>query len=382
MCPCCPGGTPPEKKGLIREGNGLLEVSSRREGPPAGAALLESMLIGSSSAIAAIRRLVLHVAGTEANVMIHGESGTGKEVVARAIHLLSNRSQGPFVPVNMAAIPPGLAESLLFGHDMGSFTGAHQAHPGWCRAADGGTLFLDEIAEIELQMQPKLLRFLQEGTIQAVGAPSFDRLDVRIVTATNRDPRSAVAEGALREDLFFRLHVIPISIPPLRERREDIAELAAVFLRRASARHQRLARVFSADALEVLRSFEWPGNIRQLENAVERVVILAQGEVIEASDIPAEFQSPEDSVSSGGGREHQSDGLGGGAVPSAADLRDMTRYQRQERAMILQALQQTGGHVVEAARLLGLGQATVYRKIKRYAISRNSASRSKLRQPI
>jgi DNA-binding NtrC family response regulator len=331
---------------------------------------LTQIIRGRSSAIEAIRNVIRHVAPTQATVMIHGESGTGKELVARAIHNLSKRSEQPFVPVNMAAIPNGLAESFLFGHEKGSFTSAVQKQKGWCRVAHRGTLFLDEIGEMELEIQPKLLRFLQEGSIQTVGAQTVEKVDVRLVTATNQDPRDIVREGRLREDLFFRLNVIPIYIPPLRDRCDDIEELAMLFLQRAAERHERPVRGYSDEAMEVLVRHDWPGNVRQLENMVERLVIFAEGDLVEAMEIPAEIHAPARrrfplAVDSQNGNGH--------ATVADSELAEniidrLSPFQINERTVIIDALQRADGHVIEAAGLLGLGQATMYRKIKQYVI--------------
>ncbi|QDU56907.1 sigma-54 interaction domain-containing protein [Aeoliella mucimassa] len=345
---------------------------------------LRSFLRGTSPAMQAVRRQVAEVASTNATVMIWGESGTGKELVAQAIHRLSPRNDSPFIPVNMSAIPEGLAESLLFGHLKGSFTHATQNQLGWCQAADKGTLFLDEIGEMELTLQPKLLRFLQEGKLRKVGSQQEEAVNVRIIGATNRDPVSIVNEGRLRQDLFFRLNVVPIHLPPLRERPEDIAELAELFLKRAVENHNRTVGGFSQDALDVLEAFDWPGNVRQLENAIERIAIFAKGEIVEPMDIPAEFHSPSfrASVHSPLGlsatspmRNYHSQATNGGQpLPIASEretsiaLAELTPIQRRERAAIIEALQHTDGHVVDASQLLGLGQATVYRKIKLYGI--------------
>jgi DNA-binding NtrC family response regulator len=324
---------------------------------------VKALIQGDSAALRSVRQLIVDVADTCATVMIYGESGTGKELVANAIHRLSKRAAGPFVPVNMSAIPQGLAESMLFGHEKGAFTNAVDRHLGWCALADGGTLFLDEIGEMELAIQPKLLRFLQEGSIQRVGSGKQTRVDVRLITATNRDPSVVVEEGRMREDLFFRLHVVPIYLPPLRQRPEDIAPLAELFVHRAALRHGRSVQGFTKAALDILTQFNWPGNVRQLENAIERLVIFSRHTIIEPMDIPAEFHSPAPisrcvpRFSDADLDLHpQSDGLG------------LTAIQRTERTAIIDALQRTGGHVVDAARLLGLGQATMYRKIKQYAV--------------
>ena len=336
---------------------------------------LERFILGCSADIQSIRERILNVASTRATVMIFGESGTGKELVARAVHHFSDRSQQPFVPVNMSAIPEGLAESLLFGHEKGSFTSAFEKHQGWCQTAHGGTLFLDEIGDMELAVQPKLLRFLQEGTLQTIGARSNSQVDVRLITATNRDPKTIVQEGRLREDLFFRLHVVPIFVPPLRERREDIAVLADYFLRQAAERHGRKVTGLSEEAMQVLSRFNWPGNVRQLENAIERIVIFAEGEMAQAMDIPAEFHAParmwngHDNGHEEIVREWQWPRQETQLHTRSEDVVGrLTPFQLNERTAIIDALQRTAGHVVDAAKLLGLGQATMYRKIKQYAV--------------
>jgi DNA-binding NtrC family response regulator len=336
---------------------------------------LEQTLVGVSPSIVAIRQLIMEIAPTRASVMIYGESGTGKELVAQSIHRYSKQSQGPFVPVNMAAIPHGLAESLLFGHEKGAFSSAVHNQKGWCEAADGGTLFLDEVGDMELQVQPKLLRFLQEGTLQRVGSQVSQRVTARVITATNRDPGAVVTDGRMREDLFFRLHVVPIYVPPLRDRPEDIPALAMMFLRLAAERHDRIVEGFSDDAMRVLQQHDWPGNVRQLENTVERLVIFARGPVVEADQIPADDHL----VSAYAERRRML--AGRGTVRTNGDDFDpyvsLTPIERHERAAIVDALRRVDGHAVDAARLLGLGQATVYRKIKQYAIPHERRRRIK-----
>jgi DNA-binding NtrC family response regulator len=336
---------------------------------------LEDMLIGASPSMAAIRQLILEVGPTRASVMIYGESGTGKELVAQAIHRCSKQANGPFVPVNMAAIPHGMSESLLFGHEKGALTSAVHNQAGWCEAADGGTLFLDEVGDMEMQVQPKLLRFLQEGTLRRVGSGVSKPVTVRVITATNRDPGEVVAEGRMRADLFFRLHVIPIHVPPLRERPEDIPGLAMRFLQLASARHDRIVEGFSAGAMRVLEEHDWPGNVRQLENTVERLVIFARGRIVEADHIPADGHL----VAAYAERRRMLAGKAAGQSHGGEldPIVSLTPIERHERAAIVDALRRVDGHVVHAARLLGLGQATVYRRIKQYAIPHQRRRRVK-----
>ena len=353
----------------VRNGNGFGGADDRIKSPEDVIRQLEQMMLGSSAEMKAIRRTIAEIADTKATVMIYGESGTGKELVATAIHRFSRRSNGPFVAVNMAAIPEGLAESLLFGHEKGAFTSAIKQQTGHCESAHGGTLFLDEISEMELQIQPKLLRFLQSGGFQRVGSNGHQVVDARIISATNCDPQLIVKEGRLREDLYFRLHVVPIHVPPLRKRTGDIEHLATAFLQRASELHERPLKGFTSEALELLCACEWPGNVRQLENIVERMVIFSRGPFVTAEEVPAEVQARTlgaDTNSEFSVLQFGFDAVGTSAMmPALSKLRPI---QLRERAVIVEALQRADGHVVDAAELLGLGQATVYRKIKQYAI--------------
>jgi two-component system, NtrC family, response regulator HydG len=300
-------------------------------------------LWGESAAIRQVRELIATVGPTDATVLILGESGTGKELVARALHEQSPRRKGPFVPVNMAALPRELVESTLFGHERGAFTGADQPQIGCCEAADKGTLFLDEIGEMDLALQSKLLRFLQERTLQRVGSTTPRPVDVRVLAATNRDLLESVHGGRFREDLYYRLHVVPIAVPPLRQHREDVAVLASRFLQRYRLKYHKAMRGFTEDALSVLTNYDWPGNVRQLENLVERLAILTTTDRIARDALPLEVQTSSRTL----------------AFPALDEM---------EKQAILDALATTRGNVREAARLLGCGQATVYRKIKRYGI--------------
>lgn len=354
------------------------QAAARRENHAARVQELETWILGSSPAMQSVRSTIAEVAETKANVMIYGASGTGKELVATAVHKLSDRCNGRFEPVNMTEIPHDLAESLLFGHERGSFTGADYRQIGVCEAADGGTLFLDEIGEMALATQPKLLRFLQEGTVKRIGSQTAKKVDVRVITATNRTPEAIVKEGLMREDLFFRLHVVPIHIPPLHERPEDIEQLAMLFLRRYVKAYKRNVEGFTKEALDIFRLHDWPGNVRQLENVVERLVVFAKGRLIEVPDIPAEIHAASmfgDPIAVD--RSHSSGGMFANSLPHATAPQDekaasviasMSAIQRTERAAIIEALQRSDGHVIDAANLLGLGQATVYRKIKQYHI--------------
>jgi DNA-binding NtrC family response regulator len=318
---------------------------------------LSAQIAGVSPAMCQLREFIATVGITPATVLVLGESGTGKELVARAVHAVSPRAKGPFVPINVAALPWELAESTLFGHKKGAFTRADQAQMGCCEAANGGTLFLDEIGEMDLALQSKLLRFLQERTFQQVGASTPELVDVRVVAATNRDLLQGVRAGQFREDLYYRLNVVPIAVPPLRERREDIPVLADRFRRRASARCHKEMTGFTSAVLDRLSQHHWPGNVRELENLIERVVILAQEKEISVRDLPPEFRgaaAPEPVLR---------------PEPIKASGTRLRRMEELEQEAILEGLQRARGNVREAARFLGLGQATVYRKMKRYGIS-------------
>jgi transcriptional regulator with PAS, ATPase and Fis domain len=248
-------------------------------------------LIGRSAEVVSLREEIRRVARSDAKVLITGESGVGKEVVARAIHAGSARRSHVFAPVNCAGLPESLLESELFGHVKGSFTGAHRDKPGKLEAAHMGTIFLDEVGEMTPRMQGLLLRFLETGELQKIGAEGVGRtVDVRVVAATNRDLRAVVADGGFREDLFYRLNVIHIVVPPLRERRDDIPLLAVHFLERCAAASPGTASAISPKAMRVLEEYAWPGNIRELENAIERAVVTSEGPVLQVHDLPADVR--------------------------------------------------------------------------------------------
>jgi two-component system response regulator HydG len=257
-------------------------------------------IIGSCSAMLELYGKIRKVAPTDSNVLIQGESGTGKELVARALHNLSKRSKAPMISVNCAAIPETLIESELFGHEKGAFTGASASRAGLVEAADGGTLFLDEIGELPLEAQARLLRVLQEGEIRRVGSVQSQKVDVRLVAATHRDLKSLSKIGQFREDLYYRLHVIALRLPPLRERGSDVLEIAQTFLQRHCLRMGRNDLHFSADAEQAIRHYNWPGNVRELENAIERSVILCESAVINADllGIDVELEDPDDDFAS------------------------------------------------------------------------------------
>jgi DNA-binding NtrC family response regulator len=320
--------------------------------------------IGNSVEYQKAMQVLRSVANTDATVLITGESGTGKEMAAQSVHTWSQRCNSPFVALNMATLPRDLAESLLFGHEKGSFTGADKAQIGACEQANGGTLFLDEIGELEISQQAKLLRFLQERTIQRVGSSRMISLDVRIIAATNRDLPERVREGLFREDLYFRLNVVPVSLPALRNRREDIPLLATLFLARAAAKYNKPDLSLCPELLEIMIAYDWPGNIRQLENTMERMAILSAGPIIDAEEYKSEF-CPKVSLATASDPSLTLNisQLKSGFNDSSSCLRYMDRVEKES---IENALVSTHGNVSQAAQLLGMSQATVYRKLKRY----------------
>jgi two-component system response regulator HydG len=297
-----------------------------------------------------ILETVSQVAPSEATVLISGESGTGKEMIAGAIHYNSKRKDGPFVKLNCAAVTETLLESELFGHEKGAFTGAHRRKEGRFRQAHGGSLFLDEISEMSLAMQVKLLRVLQERELTRVGGEEVIHVDVRIIAATNKDLLDEIQAGRFREDLYYRLNVVELRMPPLRERREDIPLLAQQFLDRFTRSNAKDIRGFTPRAMDLLLRRDWPGNVRELMNAVERAVVLSRGELIDSGDLsPA---SGHDEPAGGGAGEE-----GGGTGVS---------LEAVERAAILRTLEETGGNKSEAARRLGITRKTLHKKLEKY----------------
>ncbi len=305
-------------------------------------------VVGSSPAFDGVLRTIEKIAASSATVLVHGETGTGKEVVAEAIHQLSPRADRALVKVHCAAIPASLLESELFGHTRGSFTGAIKDKPGLFEQAHGGTLLLDEVGEIPLEMQVKLLRVLETGEIQRIGEVRTRTIDVRVVAATNRDLEVEVAGGRFREDLFYRLSVIPIRVPPLRQRGEDVVLLAKHFLAREAAALGRAFAGFTPGALAALTGHHWPGNVRELENAVARAAALAEGTEIDVADLPDNVR-----------------GVGPAPEPGLTLPADVT-FEEAERRLILHAMDLEHGNKKEAARRLGIGLATLYRKLTQY----------------
>ncbi len=311
-------------------------------------------IVGEHPEMQKLSRLITQVARTTTTVLITGESGTGKELIARAIHYRGPRRDKPFVPVNPAAIPESLVESELFGHEKGAFTGAHQRKLGRFELAQGGTLFLDEIGLLRPEVQAKLLRVLQEREIERVGGTHAIKIDVRIVAATNLDLRRAVASGAFREDLFYRLNVMPITVPPLRERIEDLPLLVDHFIRRYNHECNKRIEALTPDALAALGSYTWPGNVRELQNIVERTVVLVDGPLISAADLPLDLTiSPTRPGSASDKRR--------------VDLNEAS--DRFERLIVQRVLEEARGNVSEAARVLGLHRNSLKVKLARWKLA-------------
>ncbi|HEU4410756.1 MAG TPA: sigma-54 dependent transcriptional regulator [Polyangiaceae bacterium] len=341
-------------------------------------------LLGVGPAIAKVREAVARLAPTDATVLILGESGTGKELVARALHALSNRAAGPFVAVNCAALAPDLLESTLFGHTRGSFTGAVSDREGLFGAARRGTLFLDEIGEASIAVQAKLLRVLQERRYARVGSTAEEDADVRILAATNRDLRVEVAERRFREDLFYRLHVVPLQLPPLREHPEDIPLLAELFLERAAARHGLPVPALSPRALATLLAHTWPGNVRELENVLEAALLMSGGAPIAEGHLrELQTPAPEGAAARSPAPPPPPAALGppvdefvaallnAGEVPSLRDVRDAV-----ERAYLAALLKRVAGSVTVAARLAGRNRSDFYDLLRRHGLSAASFKRA------
>ena len=320
-------------------------------------------LVGQSPAMRQVYELIAKVADSPSTVLVTGESGTGKELVAQALHRGSSRRDKPLIKVNCAAIPKDLVESELFGYEKGAFTGAVGSKPGRFELADGGTLFLDEIGEIPLEMQVKLLRALQESEFERVGGIKTIRVDVRLITATNRDLKSLIVEGRFREDLYYRLNVVPIALPPLRERKEDIPLLVQHFVEKYDRRLGKKVERVDDDAMQVLLRYPWPGNIRELENLVERSVLFADGPVIGAAQLPDSLREkvpgmPVPIAAIGP--------LGAITAPSGASMKEIVRQAQAEleRELITRALEETGGNVTRAAKRLQISRKSLQVKMK------------------
>lgn len=333
-------------KGLVRENRELREeLSDRKE---------FHSIIGSSPEMEQVFQIVRKVADTEATVLVTGESGTGKELVARAIHTGSSRKNKPFVAINCAAIPRDLLESELFGHVRGAFTGAVRDKVGKFQMADGGTIFLDEVGELPLDLQPKLLRALQEKTVEMVGGTSSQKIDVRVVAATNADLEQAISSGDFREDLYYRLCVIPVHLPPLRKRTGDIPLLIRHFV----SKHGANEVSFSHEAMDLLRRHSWPGNVRELENTVERVLIMRNGNVVEADDLPEKIRS---------GRS------GGDRIINLPD--EGYPLEQLEKEVVLEALEKNSWNQTNAAKFLRIPRHTLIYRMEKYGIVQEGKKR-------
>ena len=316
-----------------------LEIRTLRE------AVSTANAIFHGDTMKAVVRTVRRVAPSDVSILITGESGTGKEVIADLIHAASARSTGPLIKINCAALPRELIESELFGSVKGAFTGAHSDREGLFRQSEGGTLLLDEISEMPIDTQSKLLRVLQEKEVRPVGGRTSYKTDCRVIAATNRKVEDAISQGKLREDLYYRISAVSVHLPPLRERREEILPLAGAFLKRYGAQANRDITAFSTEAAERLRTFDWPGNVRQLQNEVQRAVLLCEDKVVEAADL---------SIST--------------PTSDAAGDTSFTLLEGVERNTIVQMLKETGGNKLETAKRLGIGRQTLYNKIKAYGI--------------
>ncbi len=324
-------------------------------------------LVGESTQMQEVLRIIDKVADTPSTVLITGESGTGKELIATALHEGSSRRDKPFIRINCAAIPRDLIESELFGYERGAFTGAVTSKPGRFELADGGTLFLDEIGEIPVEMQVKLLRALQESEFERVGGIKTTRVDVRLIAATNRDLNAEIEAGRFRKDLYYRLAVVPISLPPLRERPSDIATLVRHFVDKYNRRLNKRIEGMTDEALTLLQAYAWPGNIRELENLVERTLLFADGPLIGADDLPHSVRAP------GAATPVPGPGPAPGTLPAPAGesgLKDIVRQRAAEleKDLITRALEETGGNVTRAAKLLQISRKSLQTKMKEFSL--------------
>jgi nitrogen regulation protein NR(I) len=342
----------------------------------------ESGIVGRSEAMQQVFKMIGQVAATDATALITGESGTGKELVARAIYHHSNRNKQPFLAVNCAAIPEQLLESELFGHERGAFTGATLQRIGKFEQCNGGTLFLDEIGDMTPATQTKILRVLQSGTFERVGGNTPIKVDVRIIAATNKPLEEAVAARQFREDLFYRLNVVRLHIPPLRERREDVRLLVNYFLKKFARDQQNAPKSISTGVIKALEQYHWPGNVRELENIVRRALVVAKGDAILLSDLPAEIvgqaaAAPSASAPISAPAAAPGEAGGSDVVSLARRLFQWARKDPKlklipavERELVLQALKETNGNQVQAAKLLGITRATLRKRIEKFGIQR------------
>ncbi|MBI1948299.1 MAG: sigma-54-dependent Fis family transcriptional regulator [Deltaproteobacteria bacterium] len=328
----------------------------------------ERTLVGTSERMRKVDEIIAKVADSPSTVLITGESGTGKELVALALHRKSSRHDKPFIRINAAAIPQTLIEAELFGHEKGAFTGAVSAKPGRFELAHGGTLFLDEIGELPVDMQVKLLRVLQESTFERVGGIKTLQVDVRLIAATNRDLRKAIEQGQFREDLFWRLNVVPIELPPLRERTEDVPVLVEAFIKKLNRRLNRSVERFTPEAMAVLQSYSWPGNIRELENIVERTLLFADKSVIDAADLPPDLPARI------GGLAPRAAVVAAAEPAGEGSMKDIVkqRMAELEKDLIQRALDDTQGNVTHAARKLKISRKSLQIKMKELGLREDS----------
>lgn len=324
------------------------QVEEKRRDSDGTTSEFQSSIIGSSPPMQELLEMISYVAPTEATVLVAGESGTGKELVAESLHNNSERKDGPFVKVNCAALVDSLLESELFGHEKGAFTGADRRREGKFVQADGGTLFLDEIGETSQAMQVKLLRVLQEQELQRVGGEQTLKVDVRIIAATNRDLEQEVKEGRFREDLYYRLNVVMLTVPPLRDRRGDVPQLVEHFVKIFVEKNRKSVASIAPDCMDLLSRYTWPGNVRELENAIERGVILMRGDQLSIKSLPLSVQKFE------------------GAGEAKAKIGLPSSLHEAEKVMILKTLEETGGNKSEAARRLGITRKTLQNKLQKY----------------
>ena len=337
-------GKPVNRDELLRVVQSALERLNR----------IDDEIIGGSEEMDRVKKMILKVAGSSSTVLIRGESGVGKERVARAIHKASPRANEIFQAVNCAAINENLLESELFGHEKGSFTGAHTQKKGQFEIADRGTLFLDEIGDLNISMQAKILRALQEREIMRVGATRTIKVDVRTIAATNRDLEAMVKDGRFREDLYYRLNIIPITIPPLRNRRDDIPRLVDFFVAKHSASASRQIRGLTPGARNLIMTYSWPGNVRQLESAIERAILLCEGNEIEVEDLPVEMRQ---------------EGTPAGAFDFKLPPEGIS-FEDVERSLITQAMEQTNWNITRAAKLLGLSFRTLQYRLEKFGLKK------------
>ncbi len=346
-------GKPPDAEHLVAVIAEAARVTAMRRGETTSARAEDAKgdlgLVGESPPLKALRDSIRQIAPSSGRVLISGENGAGKELVAHALHVLSKRAAGPFVKINCGAIPKDLVESELFGYERGAFTGALQAKKGRLELADGGTLFLDEIGDLPLESQAKLLRVIEAGEVERLGATRTQKVDVRIVAATNKDLPAAVAAGDFRQDLYYRLNVLPLHVAPLRERRADVPLLAAHFLARCCESEGRPTKRLTPEALELLADYHWPGNVRELRNLMERAAILVPGDEVGAGDIAPWLESA-------GPRE------------DAAGLRG--EIERKEAEAVKRALENANWNVTQAAAGLGIDRTNLHRKMRKYGIAR------------